>query len=79
MDTLQLIRKFLSEQYGVDPESVTLDAQCAQVGIDSLAMLELVFELETMHQISVPKEDIAIPATISDLVALVDKLIVAKN
>jgi acyl carrier protein len=79
MDTLQLIRQFLSEQYGIAPESVTPEAQCAQVGIDSLAFLELIFEFESKYQIPVPSDNIPIPATISELVALVDQLVAAKK
>lgn len=79
MDTLQLIRQFLSAQYGVAPESVSLDTPCAQIGIDSLVLLELIFEFESKYHVPEPKDDIAIPATIADLVALFDSLVADQN
>ncbi|HEX5674032.1 MAG TPA: acyl carrier protein, partial [Azonexus sp.] len=44
MDSLNLIREFLDGRLGVPPQQVVPAATLANLGVDSLMMLELVFE-----------------------------------
>ena len=46
MDTLSLIRASLNERLGVQPDTVVREAALASLGVDSLQLLELIFELE---------------------------------
>lgn len=72
MDTLQVIRNFLSEQYGIAPERVLPETALADLGIDSLIFVELIFEFETRLGITAPMEELTRPATVAELVAMVD-------
>jgi acyl carrier protein len=74
MDILETIRQFLSEQYGIEPASVVPEASLAQLGIDSLIFVELVFEFESRFGITAPMEELTRPATVAELITLIDKL-----
>lgn len=74
MDTLQVIKEFLSEQYGISPDAVMPEASLSDLGIDSLMFVELVFEFESRLGITAPMEELVAPNTIGELVTLVDKL-----
>lgn len=74
MDTLQVIREFLSEQYGIQPETVTPEKTLSQVGIDSLIFVELVFEFESRLGTTAPMHELTQPDTVGQLITLVDKL-----
>lgn len=74
MDTLQVIRQFLNEQYGIATDRIIPEATLAELGIDSLIFVELVFEFESHLGINVPMEELTRPDTIAELVSLVDGL-----
>ncbi len=78
MDTLHITRQFLSEQYGISPESITPETSLDKIGIDSLMFLDLVFEFEAKLGVPAPNEEIADLKTIGELITLVDKLRVEK-
>jgi len=73
MDTLQVIRDFLSEQYGIPVEKIAPETALDQLGIDSLMFIELLFEFDSKFGIPAPEKDIGDIKTIGELVALVDK------
>jgi acyl carrier protein len=73
MDSLTLIREFLDSRLGVSPDKVVPEATLASVGVDSLMMLELVFEFEDRFGITLPK-DLKSPKTVGDMVALMERL-----
>ena len=73
MDSLALIREFLDGRLGVPPLQVVPDAALAALGVDSLMMLELVFECEDRFGVTLDK-NLKSPRTVGELVALVDRL-----
>lgn len=73
MDTLTLLRQVLGERAGTAPEKVTPDASLESLDIDSLMLLDLMFEFEEQLGISMPK-DLPRPKTVGELVALFDSL-----
>ncbi len=73
MDSLGLIREFLKDRLGVEPDRVTLEAPLAELGVDSLMMLELMFEFEDRFGIALTK-DLKSPKTVGDMVALMERL-----
>ena len=73
MDSLALIREFLDGRLGVPPLQVAPDAALATLGVDSLMMLELVFECEDRFGVTLDK-NLKSPRTVGELVALVDRL-----
>ena len=73
MDTLALLREFLKKHSGQDPEKVTPESTLASLKIDSLTLLELIFEFEGKFGISIPN-DFPAPETVQDLLGFVDEL-----
>ena len=73
MDSLNLIREFLDGRLGVPPQQVVPAASLANLGVDSLMMLELVFECEDRFGVTLDK-NLKSPKTVGELVALVDRL-----
>jgi acyl carrier protein len=70
-DTLSIVRDFLKERLDVAPDRVTPEATLQDLGIDSLMLLELMFEFEEKLNVTL-SEDLAAPKTVGDLLAVVD-------
>lgn len=73
MESLGLIREFLQDRLGVLPDKVVADAQLDSLGVDSLMMLELMFEFEDRFGINLSK-DLKSPKTVGEMVTLMDRL-----
>lgn len=73
MDSLSLIRDFALSNGDIQPDKIVPEAVLADIGIDSLMLLELLFEFEETSGIALPK-DLPHPATVQDLVEQLDKL-----
>jgi len=78
MNSLDLIREFLKDHLGLDPEKVTAEAALAEIGVDSLMMLELMFEFEDRCGITL-SNDLKSPKTVGEMVALMDRLYSEKS
>ena len=64
------VRVMLAEKFGVPAERLTPQAELASLGIDSLALIEFMFEIEERFAIRLP----AAPAPPGTLAAIVDHL-----
>jgi acyl carrier protein len=73
MDSIGLIRDFLKDRLGVEPENVVSGAPLADLGVDSLMMLELMFEFEDRFGIKL-SHDLKTPRTVGEMVTLMDGL-----
>lgn len=78
MDCISLIRDFLKDRLGVDAERVVPEALLAELGVDSLMMLELMFEFEDRFGIKLAS-DTRTPKTVAEMVALMDGLIASQK
>ncbi|MCH2219610.1 MAG: phosphopantetheine-binding protein [Dechloromonas sp.] len=78
MDSIGLIREFLKDRLGVEPDTVVPDASLADLGVDSLMMLELMFEFEDQFNIKL-SNDLKTPQTVGEMVALMDGLIASQK
>ena len=74
MESIGLIRDFLKDRLGVEPENVVPGAVLAELGVDSLMMLELMFEFEDRVGIKLSR-DIKTPRSVGEMVSLMDGLI----
>jgi acyl carrier protein len=74
MESIGLIRDFLKDRLGVEPENVVSGAVLAELDVDSLMMLELMFEFEDRFGIKLSR-DIKTPRTVGEMVSLMDGLI----
>ena len=61
----------------IPADKITLEANLQELGIDSLDVFTLLFELENAFQISIPDEDVRSIHTVNDIVEGVRKLIPA--
>jgi len=77
MDSIELIRKFLQERLGVEPEKVQGDSVLADLGVDSLMVAELMFEAEDRLDISIDNDQ-AVPVTVADMQLIIDRLLAQK-
>lgn len=50
----QTVRRILAAQAMIDPEAVTLEATPAELGLDSLGLVEAIFAIEEAFDIAVP-------------------------
>ncbi len=78
MDSIGLIRDFLKDLLGVEPDTVVPEAPLADLGVDSLMMLELMFEFEDRFNIKL-SSDLKTPQTVGEMVALMDGLIASQK
>lgn len=47
----------MEEKYGVEPEQVSPEATMQDLGLDSLSVAELVFDIEDLYGIEIEAED----------------------
>ena len=73
MTSLELVRSFLENRLGVEPARVEPASSLAELGVDSMMMLELMFEFETHLGIRLPT-DLDTPRTVGDMLDMMDRL-----
>lgn len=78
MNSIELIRNFLHARQGIEAEKIVPETLLADLGVDSLMMLELIFEFEDQFGIALP-EDMKSPKTVGEMVALMDGLIASQK
>ncbi|MGD0957533.1 MAG: acyl carrier protein [Candidatus Acidiferrales bacterium] len=61
----------------IPAEKIKLDTNLREMGIDSLDVFTLLFELENAFKISIPDDDVRSIKTVNDIVEGVKKLIAA--
>ncbi len=71
--TFERLRRILAKEFEVAPELIHPTARMDELAIDSLAVIEVIFQLEDEFNISFPQEPGKLQ-TISDLVSRVDRL-----
>ena len=82
MTTLQSVQAILEANFDLAPEVLQPEAKLEELAIDSLAVIEVMFEVEEKFKITVPSEPAALQArmnTVGDLVAYVDQLIAQQH
>ena len=78
MSSTDLIRTFLVDRLGVEPDQVQPASLLADLGVDSLMLAELLFEAEDRLGIQIPS-DLPLPSTVADMQATLDTLTAAKS
>lgn len=77
MQSTELIRTFLHERVGTEPQQIVDSALLADLGVDSLLLAEMMFEAEDRLGISIAA-DVNVPKTVGEMVSLIDALLTAK-
>ncbi|HOL64877.1 MAG TPA: acyl carrier protein [Accumulibacter sp.] len=73
MDSLLLIREFLCDRLGVAAEKIVPETMLDAVGVDSLLILELMFDFEERFGIVLSK-GLPPPRTVGEMAKLMDGL-----
>ncbi len=72
--TLDKVREIISEQLGIDVDSVNENSKIiADLGADSLDIVELIMALEDEFGFSVDEDKVQKLVTVGDIVRLIDK------
>jgi acyl carrier protein len=66
------IQKMMVASFGVQPEAVSPEARLEDLGVDSLAAIEFVFQLEEHFKIRLDEERAPIK-TVQDVIDIVEK------
>jgi acyl carrier protein len=74
MSTLQTIQRMMVEQFDLKVEDLTPDAQLELLGLDSLSVIEFMFNIEDEFHIKLPDERVEIK-TIHDVASIVERLV----
>ncbi len=78
LTTAERIRAILVKDYKLNPEHLTLDAKLADLGVDSLGIAELMFNIEDEFGVELTADPTQI-ATFGDVVQFIDELLIAKS
>lgn len=77
-ELIKIFQRMASEVAEKDFSHVTEDAAIADLGIDSLGMLELVASMERELSVSIPDEQLVGIQTVRQLLELVERRVTAK-
>jgi acyl carrier protein len=74
IDTLAKIQALMQKELGLDELQVAPEQPLAELGIDSLSMIEFMFTLEEEFNCELPQEDEHLQ-TVADIVRIVDEAV----
>lgn len=74
MSTMQTIQRMMAEQFDLKQEDLAPDTQLEALGLDSLSVIEFMFNIEDQFHIKLPDERVEIK-TLQDIVSIVDRLV----
>jgi acyl carrier protein len=77
-DISQRVLKVIATSKRIPPETVTIDSEFAQLQIDSMDAVEILFALENEFDISIPDEHVRQVRNVRQMVEGVEKLVAAK-
>lgn len=79
MSTLHTIQQMIAEQFELKLEDLVPDATLESLGLDSLSVIEFMFNIEDKFNIKMANELLENIKTLQDVVNIVDKLIAEQH
>ena len=73
MSSLEELKSIIQTKFGLDPSAIDAHASIREQGLDSLALAELLFEIEDRLHIDLPNDDASID-TLAQLAEWVDRI-----
>ncbi|HEU4708588.1 MAG TPA: acyl carrier protein [Methylophilaceae bacterium] len=73
MGTLERLQEMLALEYEIPQQEIRAEAELDSFGVDSLGMMELLFNIEKTFGIVIPNEQVEL-RTLAQLAAYIDKL-----
>jgi acyl carrier protein len=77
--TLERLQDLLIESYGIERERLGPDAELSTLGVDSLGLVELLFQIEDRFGVQIPGDAPTDLRTVRDVVDYVDTLLAART
>ena len=78
-ELIQRVLKCIAASKRIPLETVTIDSDFQQLGIDSMDAVEILFALENEFDISIPDDDVRSVRNVRDMCAGVEKLVAAAS
>ncbi len=78
MSSLPTIQRMMVEQFDLKLEDLTPDATLESLGLDSLSVIEFMFNLEDELKIKLPDERVELK-TLQDVTNLVDRIVAEQS
>jgi len=72
MITQQQLFEVIAKAEDLDPTSLTLETKLSDLGIDSLAKMELIFHVEDQYKIMLPSNELDV-STLGEVLDLVNR------
>jgi len=78
-DLIQRVLKVIATSKRIPHETVTIDCDFQQLGIDSMDAVEILFALENEFDISIPDEEVRSVRNVRQMCEGVERLVAAKS
>ena len=78
-ELIQRVLKVIATSKRIPLETVTIDSEFQQIGIDSMDAVEILFALENEFDISIPDDEVRSVRNVRQMCAGVEKLVAAKS
>ncbi|TDI77528.1 MAG: acyl carrier protein [Betaproteobacteria bacterium] len=78
LNSFDYIRQVLVDKFEVNADAITPEATFESLGLDSLTMVELMFDISDKYEIEIPTDRLDFK-TLGEAVALIDETLLAKN
>ena len=78
-DLIQRVLKVIAASKRIPLETVTIDSEFQQLGIDSMDAVEILFALENEFDISIPDEEVRSVRNVRQMCEGVERLVAAKS
>jgi acyl carrier protein len=79
MSTLQTIQQMIVEQFELNIDDLVPDATLESLGLDSLSVIEFMFNIEDKYHIKMANELLENIKTLQDVVQIIDKLVAEQH
>ena len=78
-DLIQRVVKVIATSKRIPLETVTIDSEFQQIGVDSMDAVEILFALENEFDISIPDDEVRSVRNVRQMCEGVEKLVAAKS
>ncbi len=73
LDTLETLRGMIADKFEVAPDAIVPEATLELLGLDSLSVFDLIFDIESVFDIKVENDEAKIH-TVGDVISMIDRL-----
>lgn len=73
-DLADKIKSLIAEHFGIEPDKLTPETEIASFGIDSLAMIEFMFQMEEKFKIRMADSRAPL-VTVADVIAEIERAV----